>query len=116
MDRLSLATVYLVGSSLAFVAYGIDKAAAIGGVRRIPEACLHLLGLIGGWPGALVAQRVFRHKSGKVSFQVAFWIVAALNCLAALWLLSVTWQEVPAGKATITTATGGSHGTSGCRK
>jgi len=89
MDRLSLATMYLAASSLAFAAYGIDKAAAFGGVWRIPEAFLHLLGFVGGWPGALIAQRVFRHKSRKVSFQVAFWIVAALNSAAALWLLAV---------------------------
>jgi len=88
MERLSLTTVYLVASTLAFAAYGIDKAAAFGGVWRIPEAFLHLLGFVGGWPGALVAQRVFRHKSRKVSFQVAFWIVAALNTAVALWLLS----------------------------
>jgi len=89
MDRLGLTTVYLAASSLAFAAYGVDKAAAIGGGWRIPEAFLHLLGFAGGWPGALVAQRVFRHKSRKVSFQVAFWIVAALNSAIALWLLSV---------------------------
>lgn len=90
MAHLDLTTVYLIGSSLAFAAYGIDKTAAIGEVRRIPEAFLHLLGFAGGWPGALVAQRVFRHKSRKVSFQVTFWIVAALNSAAALWLLSVS--------------------------
>ncbi len=89
MDRLSLATVYLAGSSLAFVAYGIDKAAAIDGGWRIPEAFLHLLGFAGGWPGALVAQRVFRHKCRKLSFQVVFWIVAALNSAVALWFLTV---------------------------
>ena len=89
MDRLSLTTAYLAASTLAFAAYGIDKAAAFGGVWRIPEAFLHLLGFVGGWPGALVAQRLFRHKSRKVSFQVAFWIVAVLNSTAALWLLTV---------------------------
>jgi uncharacterized membrane protein YsdA (DUF1294 family) len=84
----NLTTLYLIASSLAFVAYGIDKAAAIGGAWRIPEAFLHLLGLVGGWPGALIAQRIFRHKSRKASFQLTFWIVAALNA-AALLLLSV---------------------------
>jgi uncharacterized membrane protein YsdA (DUF1294 family) len=89
MNRPDLTTVYLVSSSFAFVAYGIDKAAAIGGVRRIPEAFLHLLGFAGGWPGALVAQQVFRHKSCKASFQAAFWAVAALNSALALWFISV---------------------------
>lgn len=87
MDCLSLTTLYLLASALAFAAYGIDKAAAIGGTWRIPEAFLHLLGFVGGWPGALVAQRLFRHKSRKASFQVVFWVVAALNAAVALWLL-----------------------------
>lgn len=90
MDCLSLTTLYLLASALAFAVYGIDKAAAIGGAWRIPEAFLHLLGFVGGWPGALVAQRLFRHKSRKASFQVVFWIVAALNAAVALWLLPAT--------------------------
>jgi uncharacterized membrane protein YsdA (DUF1294 family) len=90
MNDLNLSTIYLIASTITFIVYGIDKAAAIGGVWRIPEAFLHLLGLAGGWPGALIAQRIFRHKSRKASFQVAFWIVAALNTAAALWLLPVT--------------------------
>ena len=90
MNPPDLTTVYLVSSAIAFVAYGIDKAAAIGGVRRIPEAFLHLLGCAGGWPGALVAQRVFHHKSRKASFQAAFWIIAVLNTALALWFISIT--------------------------
>jgi uncharacterized membrane protein YsdA (DUF1294 family) len=80
--------VYLIASLLTFVAYGIDKGAAIGGLWRIPEAFLHLLGFAGGWPGALVAQRLFRHKTRKTSFQVTFWMVAALNVATAFWLFS----------------------------
>jgi uncharacterized membrane protein YsdA (DUF1294 family) len=88
MARLDLTTVYLAANALAFAAYGIDKAAAIGGVRRIPESVLHLLGFVGGWPGALVARRVFHHKSRKLSFRVTFWIVAALNIAITMWLFS----------------------------
>lgn len=89
MPHPNLTTLYLLASTLAFAAYGIDKAAAIGGAWRIPEAFLHLLGLAGGWPGALLAQRIFRHKNRKVSFQIAFWLVAIVNSVSALWLLSV---------------------------
>lgn len=87
MDHPNLTTIYLIASALAFAAYGIDKA-AVGGVWRFPEAFLHLLGFVGGWPGALVAQRVFRHKSRKVSFQVTFWTVAGLNIATTKWLFS----------------------------
>jgi len=90
MPYPNLTTLYLLTSALAFAAYGIDKFAAIAGAWRIPEAFLHLLGLAGGWPGALLAQRVFRHKNRKVSFQLTFWLVSIVNCAAALWLLPVS--------------------------
>ncbi|MCU7553768.1 cold shock and DUF1294 domain-containing protein, partial [Alteromonas sp. ASW11-19] len=55
--------VYLAASLLAFMMYGYDKSAAKAGRRRTPENHLHLLSLLGGWPGGLLAQKVFRHKS-----------------------------------------------------
>ncbi|MBI1920950.1 MAG: DUF1294 domain-containing protein [Geobacter sp.] len=89
MNYPNLATLYLLASTLAFTAYGLDKAAAITGTRRIPETFLHLLGFIGGWPGGLLAQRVFHHKSRKTSFRITFWIIAAINCVLALWVVPV---------------------------
>jgi uncharacterized membrane protein YsdA (DUF1294 family)/cold shock CspA family protein len=80
--------IYLVVSGLAFAFYGFDKSAAEDGRRRIPEINLHMLGFLGGWPGALVAQRVFRHKSRKLSFQLIFWVVVVLNCAVLGWLFS----------------------------
>jgi len=71
--------VVAVTSLWAFVAYGIDKRRAKIGNRRIPEASLHMLSLCGGWPGAFVAQRVFRHKTQKLSFQLVFWMVVVLH-------------------------------------
>src|SRR3546814_20396935 len=56
--------------------YWLDKEAAQGGARRIPESTLHLVDLLGGWPGALIAQQQFRHKTVKASFQFAFWCSA----------------------------------------
>jgi uncharacterized membrane protein YsdA (DUF1294 family) len=40
---------------------------------------LHLLAFLGGWPGALLGQRQFRHKTKKVSFLIAFWVVVVLH-------------------------------------
>ena len=74
-----LAAIYLVASALSFLAYGIDKATAQTGAWRIPESFLHLLGLAGGWPGALLARHLFRHKTRKTSFRIGFWLAAALN-------------------------------------
>ncbi|RZI44749.1 DUF1294 domain-containing protein [Herbaspirillum sp. HC18] len=70
---------YAAGSIAAFVAYGLDKSAARQSRRRIRERTLHALGLAGGWPGALIAQAVFRHKSRKQPFQLVFWITAFVN-------------------------------------
>lgn len=79
---------YLVGSAVAFFAYALDKSAARNDRWRTPESTLHIFGLVGGWPGALVAQNVLRHKSKKESFQMAFWVTVILNCSALGWLFS----------------------------
>lgn len=70
---------YLILSLLCFVLYALDKSAAIGGRRRISEKSLILCGLFGGWPGALLAQQVLRHKTKKRSFLFLFWISVILN-------------------------------------
>ena len=85
--------VYLVASLFASLAYAVDKLAAGENRRRIPESTLHLLGLAGGWPGALVARHVFRHKTMKQPFIVAFWGTVVLNCCALVWMLSPPGQR-----------------------
>ena len=83
----------LMVSSVAFLAYALDKSAAKNHQRRIRENTLHLLALIGGWPGALAAQRLLRHKSSKASFQIVFWITVVLNCCALGLLFSAPRAE-----------------------
>ena len=85
-----LLALYLGASLIAFVAYALDKAAARAGRWRTQESTLHLLSLIGGWPGALLAQRQFRHKTSKASFRVVFWATVLLNCGALGWLSSAS--------------------------
>jgi uncharacterized membrane protein YsdA (DUF1294 family)/cold shock CspA family protein len=79
---------YLGASIIAFAVYAVDKSAAQNNQWRTKEGTLHLLGLIGGWPGALVAQRFLRHKSKKQSFQITFWGTVMLNCGGFVWLLT----------------------------
>jgi len=88
MGKLPLAIpgLYLVASLVAYFAYASDKSAARQGQWRTKEDTLHLLGLIGGWPGALLAQKQLRHKNRKSSFQVLFWTTVALNCGGLAWL------------------------------
>lgn len=73
-------------SAATFALYAVDKAAARRGGRRIPEATLHLLALCGGWPGALLARRLLRHKTAKAGFTLLFRASAAANCAALAWL------------------------------
>lgn len=77
---------YLVVSLSCFVAYAIDKSAARKGDWRTPEATLLLLGLVGGWPGAVLAQQWLRHKTSKASFQWKFQATVLLNLAGLLWL------------------------------
>ncbi len=83
-----LLALYAAGSVVAFLMYWNDKTAARTARRRTPESTLHVVGLLGGWPGALVAMQVLRHKSSKPSFQAVFWATVVANCGALVWLKS----------------------------
>ena len=85
---LGILAAYLVLSLLTFLVYGTDKDAARNNRWRTPESVLHLLDLLGGWPGGLAAQQILRHKSRKESFLVVFWIAVLLNCGALGWLFT----------------------------
>ncbi len=81
---------YFMASVIAFGAYAFDKSAAEQDRWRTSESTLHLVALLGGWPGALFAQRVFRHKSRKQEFQTVFWGTVLLNCVALMVYASPT--------------------------
>ena len=87
----SLAVVMVVLSLVAFVTYGVDKWAARSGRWRVSERTLLLLGVLGGWPGAWVAQRAFRHKTVKAPFQRAFRLTVGLH-VAAVGGLAWWWS------------------------
>ncbi|NRF48111.1 DUF1294 domain-containing protein [Pseudomonas stutzeri] len=76
--------IYAVASLLTFVLYWRDKHSALKDRWRTPETTLHFFELAGGWPGALVAQQVFRHKTRKLSYQLAFWLIVMLH--QAFWI------------------------------
>jgi uncharacterized membrane protein YsdA (DUF1294 family) len=78
----------LAMSVVTFVAYARDKSAAQRGARRTPEFVLHFLGALGGWPGAFVAQRILRHKTRKLVFQIVFWLTFVVEGGVVWWWAS----------------------------
>lgn len=84
-------------SLLAYYFYWQDKRRAQRNEWRIPEANLHFWSLVGGWPGAFVAQQQFRHKTKKMPFLLVFWLVVGAHQLVwfdwlfmdGKWLLSL---------------------------
>lgn len=77
------ALVYFIMSAICLLLYRSDKKAAISGKWRTPESALHLVELLGGWPGGFVAQRIYRHKTKKISYQITFWIIVFIHI--AVW-------------------------------
>ncbi|WP_418131657.1 cold shock and DUF1294 domain-containing protein [Variovorax sp. 375MFSha3.1] len=74
--------VLLLLSLLTFFVYGFDKNAAQAGRWRTAENTLHLLSLAGGWPGAWIAQRLFRHKVSKTNFMAIYWATVLAHMAA----------------------------------
>jgi uncharacterized membrane protein YsdA (DUF1294 family) len=63
-----------------------DKQRAVAGERRIPEAHLLGLALVGGSPGALAARRMFRHKTRKQPFSMWLFLIVAVQAGAVIGL------------------------------
>ncbi|MEQ3724255.1 DUF1294 domain-containing protein [Alcanivorax sp.] len=83
-----LALAYALFTVITLVFYAWDKRAAVHGRSRIAEQNLHLLAVIGGWPGAMLARPLFRHKTRKQPFSGIFWCTVLLNMAmvgALLW-------------------------------
>jgi uncharacterized membrane protein YsdA (DUF1294 family)/cold shock CspA family protein len=87
--------IYLIASLITFAVYAMDKSAARKGSWRTQESTLHILSLLGGWPGALVAQQKLRHKSRKQPFRAVYWVTVIVNCGAFAWVLT------PSGATTL---------------
>ncbi|HEY0062401.1 MAG TPA: DUF1294 domain-containing protein [Telluria sp.] len=83
-----VAAPYALASLVCFAMYMMDKAAARAGRWRTSENLLLLAGLGCGWPGAVLAQSLLRHKSSKQSFQTRFWGTVVLNIGVFAYLVS----------------------------
>jgi uncharacterized membrane protein YsdA (DUF1294 family) len=78
---------YLVAINvLTFGLYAVDKLKARANAWRIAERTLLLFALAGGSPGAILAMKLFRHKTKKDSFLIWFVLTLALQIITLLFL------------------------------
>jgi uncharacterized membrane protein YsdA (DUF1294 family) len=76
----------LVASVFCSALYYVDKRQAIHDNRRISEKQLHLIELAGGWPGAVIARQVFRHKTRKLAYRLRFWLIVVVHVLLIIMM------------------------------
>jgi uncharacterized membrane protein YsdA (DUF1294 family)/cold shock CspA family protein len=85
---------YMMISLMTILVYARDKYAAQNNSWRTPEVTLHFFSLIGGWPGALFAQKKLRHKTSKNEFINTYRITVFLNVGALLVLSTEQGQNL----------------------
>jgi uncharacterized membrane protein YsdA (DUF1294 family) len=85
--------VYGGASIVSLSVYGWDKYRAKKEQWRVTEATLHFFDVCGGWPGALIAQRLFRHKNRKVAFQIVFWLIVIAHLALWGWVISLRYRQ-----------------------
>lgn len=91
---LLVPVLFVISSAITFAIYYKDKSAAISGAWRTPESTLHLLSLLCGWPGAIVAQQTLRHKTQKQNFRSVFWVTVIINLAAFSWLHTAEGSKI----------------------
>lgn len=85
---------YLFNSFLLIFIYKQDKLIALEqneDKRRVPEKVLHLWSLLGGWPGAIYAQKHYHHKTQKQPFRFIFWLTVIINIVITLFIV---WPDL----------------------
>ena len=74
-----LLAIFTVSSLIGYGAIVLDKRFSQQKMWRIPEATLHIIEMLGGWPGSGTAQQMVRHKTRKLSYQITFWLIVAVH-------------------------------------
>ena len=86
-QQLQTLIAYLIAINIStFILYGYDKLIASGEKLRVPEVNLQALALLGGSPAALLAQKFFRHKTIKGSFQIIYWMIVITQVTLLIYL------------------------------
>ena len=81
----------LMLSLLTLMLYAWDKRRARRGGWRVSEKQLHLVALLGGWPGALLAQHSLRHKTVKRKFRFVFWLTVIGHVALSVGVTYLVW-------------------------
>lgn len=76
--------IFFGANLIVFLYYYQDKTSATNKAWRTPESTLHWLSLVGGWPGAYIAQKTFNHKHKKSSFVAIYKLTVLLNSIAVM--------------------------------
>ena len=92
---IGYAALTVLASLMAAVLFGVDKRRAIKDRPRISERMLHATSLVGGWPGAYLAQQMFRHKTQKNAFRLTFWLIVLAHLVLIGYALSLWWNAAP---------------------
>ena len=87
-QELQTLLAYLLAVNIStFLLYGYDKFISKGERLRVPELNLQALALLGGSPAALLAQKFFRHKTIKQSFQIVYWFTVVIQMGVVIFIL-----------------------------
>ncbi|NJD08083.1 MAG: DUF1294 domain-containing protein [Methylococcaceae bacterium] len=82
---------YVFMTPLTIMYYAEDKRRALQHLWRIPNVYMHCFEILGGWPGALLAQNAYRHKLKRGTYQNGFWAIVALHGIA--WAVYFYFQS-----------------------
>ncbi|MGZ8287401.1 MAG: DUF1294 domain-containing protein [Allosphingosinicella sp.] len=77
--RVSGLALLLLVNLITLFRFREDKRRAVTGAWRVPESTLLGLAAIGGTPGALLACRLFRHKTRKQPFATLLLLIGAVQ-------------------------------------
>lgn len=83
-----VAGLYGLASLACFAVYAFDKPTGNALRWRASHPALLVLGLVGGWPGATVAQQLLQQQAIPRAFRALFWASVALNVLGFVLLSS----------------------------
>ena len=84
---LLFALLTAVMSLITYVAFAIDKRRAMNGGWRLRESTLHLMELLGGWPGAILGMMLIRHKTKDTTYRTIHHLIVGLHVV--IWFFMI---------------------------